>query len=200
MAALRVLILMLCVLVAARVPAATAEFNPALATLATNPEQDGLLATGKALTGDVREDADVLITSRALAAEGGESPHARAVRVLAEEDFLSPGKRKTLRWRWRMGGEAVGGEAVGGEAVGGEAVGGEAVGGEAVGGEAVGGEAVGGEAVGGEAVGGEAVGGEAVGGEAVGGEAVGGEAVGGEAVGGEAVGGSNPREVRGVSD
>ncbi|CAI5505598.1 unnamed protein product, partial [Closterium sp. Naga37s-1] len=45
-----------------------------------------------ALTGDVREDADVIITNRALAAEGGESPHARAVRVLAEEDFLSPGE------------------------------------------------------------------------------------------------------------
>ncbi|CAI5505601.1 unnamed protein product [Closterium sp. Naga37s-1] len=69
-----------------------AEFNPALATLAASPEHEDLLATEKALTGNVREDADVIITNRALAAEGGESPHARAVRVLAEEDFLSPGE------------------------------------------------------------------------------------------------------------
>ncbi|CAI7840500.1 unnamed protein product [Closterium sp. NIES-53] len=92
MAVLRDLLLMLCVLVAAHVPATTAEFKPALATLVANPEHEGLLATGKALTGNVREDADVIITNRALAAEGGESPHARAVRVLAEEDFLSPGE------------------------------------------------------------------------------------------------------------
>ncbi|CAI7880635.1 unnamed protein product [Closterium sp. NIES-53] len=87
MTVLRALLLLLCVLAAAHL-AAVAEFNPALATLAARPDES-LLATGKALTKDASEEADVTITNRALAEEGEQSAHDGAVRVLAEDDLLS---------------------------------------------------------------------------------------------------------------